>query len=68
MKNFKLAYIGSWGAMDKSDFKNAMLNLYKKALAMSTRAEKIEELTAFIDFLAFELKQRKNQREVRLDN
>ena len=54
--------------MDKSDFTNAMLNLYKKALAISTRAKKIEELTAFIDFLAFELKRRKNQRDVRLDN
>ncbi|WP_287586651.1 hypothetical protein [Candidatus Borrarchaeum sp.] len=54
--------------MVKNDFTNAMLNLYKKALAMSTRAKKIEELNAFIEFLAFEFKRRKNQREVRLDN
>ncbi len=54
--------------MNMSNFMNAMTTLYKKALDKSTRAKKIEELTNFIDFLTFELRRRKDQRENRLDN
>jgi hypothetical protein len=60
--------LGVGGKMNKSNFTNAMITLYKKALAKSSRAKKIEELTVFIDFLAFELRRRKDQRENRLDN
>jgi len=60
--------LGGGGKMNNSNFRNAMINLYKKALAKSSRAKKIEELTVFIDFLAFELRRRKDQRENRLDN
>jgi len=61
-------YIWRWGKMNMSNFMNAMTTLYKKALDKSTRAKKIEELTNFIDFLTFELRRRKDQRENRLDN
>lgn len=54
--------------MNKSNFRNAMITIYKKALAKPTRAKKIEELTVFIEFLTFELRRRKEQRENRRDN
>ena len=45
--------------MNKGNFRNAMITIYKKALAKPTRAKKIVALVVFIEFLTFELRQRR---------
>jgi len=54
--------------MNKGNFRNAIITIYKKALAKPTRAKKIVALVVFIEFLTFELRRIKEQRENRLDN